>query len=77
MSDLQNLIQEEALTLGADFFGVADLTPAREFIAERGGEMVVQFPRAVSIGVMMPSAIVDQIVRQDDNYIGSVIFLCL
>ena len=67
MGDLQNLVREEALTLGADFFGVADLAPAREFIAERGGEMVAQFPRAVSIGVIMPQMIVDQIVRQDDK----------
>lgn len=65
--DLNNLLREQALALSADFFGIADLTPAREFIAERGGEMVAQFPRAVSIGVMMPQAIVDQIVRQDDK----------
>jgi epoxyqueuosine reductase QueG len=65
--DLNNLLHEQALALGADFFGVADLAPAREFIEERGGEMVAQFPRAVSIGVMMPSEIVDQIVRQDDR----------
>jgi epoxyqueuosine reductase len=67
LGDLQSLVGEEALALGADFFGVADLAPAREFIAERGGEMVAQFPRAVSIGVLMPSEIVDQIVRHDDR----------
>jgi epoxyqueuosine reductase QueG len=67
LSDLQDLVREEALALGADFFGVADLFPARDFIAKRGGEMVAQFPRAVSIGVMMPQAVVDQIVRQDDK----------
>jgi epoxyqueuosine reductase len=67
LGDLQDLVREEALILGADFFGVADLAPAREFIAERGGEMVAQFPRAVSIGVMMPSTIVDQILRHDDK----------
>ena len=67
MDILDEHLREQALALGADFFGVADLAPAREFIAERGGEMVAQFPRAVSIGVMMPSEIVDQIVRQDDR----------
>lgn len=67
MDDLNERFREQALTLGADFFGVADLAPAREFIAARGGEMVAQFPRAASIGVMMPQAIVDQIVRQDDK----------
>jgi len=29
--------------------------------------MVAHFPRAVSIGVCMPSAIVDELVRQDDK----------
>jgi epoxyqueuosine reductase len=67
LGDLQDRLREDASALGADFFGVADLAPAREFIAERGGEMVAQFPRAVSIGVMMPSTIVDQIVRHDDK----------
>jgi epoxyqueuosine reductase QueG len=67
MDDLNGHLREQALALGADFFGAADLAPAREFIAERGGEMVARFPRAVSIGVMMPQAIVDQIVRQDDK----------
>jgi epoxyqueuosine reductase len=67
VNSLNERLRQEALTLGADFFGVADLSPAREFVEEQGGEMVVQFPRAVSIGVMMPSAIVDQIVRHDDK----------
>jgi epoxyqueuosine reductase len=67
LDDLQGRVREEALALGADFFGVADLAPAREFVAQRGGEMVAQFPRAVSVGVMMPSTIVDQIVRHDDK----------
>lgn len=66
-TDLENRLRAEALTLGADFFGVADLAPARDFIREQGGEMVAGFPRAVSIGVRMPSAIVDQLVRQDDK----------
>jgi epoxyqueuosine reductase len=65
--DLEKRLRAEALALGADFFGVADLAPARDFIREQGGEMVAQFPRAVSIGVLMPSTIVDQIVRQDDK----------
>jgi epoxyqueuosine reductase QueG len=64
---LGEALRAEALALGADFFGVADLAPARDFIREQGGEMVAVFPRAVSIGVLMPSAIVDQIVRQDDK----------
>ncbi len=64
---LDDRLRAEAMTLGADFFGVADLAPARDFIREQGGEMVACFSRALSIGVRMPSAIVDEIARHDDK----------
>lgn len=57
----------EALALGVDFFGVADLTPALALAAERGGQAVYEFPRAVSIGVAMPSSIVGLLPRQEDT----------
>jgi len=49
---------------GADLFGVADLSPARDFIASQGNPFVGQFPRAVSIGMRLCDAIVD---RQDPD----------
>jgi epoxyqueuosine reductase len=64
---LDERFREDALALGADYFGVADLSPAREWVEEQGGRMMAQFPRAVSIGVTMPSAIVDQLHRQEDQ----------
>lgn len=67
MGDLQNLLREEALALGADFFGLADLDPAREYVEKYGGMMMAQFPRAVSVGVAMPSAIVDQLPRHRED----------
>lgn len=63
-------LQEQALALSADYFGVADLSPAQELVRELGGQMVVQFPRAVSIGVKMPSAIVDQLPHHDDKLVN-------
>ena len=67
MDALNERFRGDALALGADFFGVADLSLARDAVAEQGGEMVAQFPYAISIGVAMPSAIVDQIARQGDK----------
>ena len=61
MDNLDEYLREQALDLGTDFFGVADLTSAREYIERHGGAMLAQFPRAVSVGVAMPSAIVDQL----------------
>jgi len=59
--DLNTLIRECAINEGADFFGVADVVPAREAIREQGGELVASFPRAVSIGLKLFHPIVDEI----------------
>lgn len=59
-------VREKALALGADFCGVADLAPARELVQQLGGEMAAQFPRAISIGVALPSTVVDQLCRHED-----------
>ena len=44
---------------GAELFGVADLTPAREFIASQGNPTGSQFPRAVSMGMPLNDLIVE------------------
>ena len=54
-------IQDLAEKLGSDFFGVADLSPAMEFILDQGGELISGYPRAISIGIILPHAIVDQL----------------
>ena len=45
---------------GADLFGVADLAPARDFIASWGPPMISKYPRAVSMGMRLCDPIVDQ-----------------
>lgn len=45
--DVGNEIRELASSLSADYFGIADLAPARAFIATQGGERAVRFPRGV------------------------------
>ena len=68
--DLEKRLHEEALTLGADYFGVADLSPAQELIFEQGGQMMAQFPRSLSVGVVMPFTIVDQLPRHNDKAVA-------
>jgi hypothetical protein len=65
--DLGDRLRARALSLGADFFGIADLAPAHGFVVEQGGEMLAGFPRAISVGVAMPSAIVDQLAHQENR----------
>lgn len=61
---IHRLLRQTTLSDGADFFGVADLGPARTAIETQGGESLADFPRAVSIGVALPRRLVDQLVQQ-------------
>jgi epoxyqueuosine reductase QueG len=51
---------------GADLWGVADLAPARDFVAAQGGESLAAYPRAVSAGIIVPHAIVDRLPERAD-----------
>jgi epoxyqueuosine reductase QueG len=74
MDNLDEYLRKQALDLGADFIGVADLSPAREYIERHGGTMLARFPRAVSIGVAMPFAIVDQLPRHREDKAAAVAY---
>lgn len=56
---LDNSLGNLAVELGTDFFGVADLSPARYFIISQGGQEVGSYPKAVSIGIVLLNPIVD------------------
>jgi len=56
--------------MGASFLGVADLSPAYEAILDQGGSMVAEFPRAISIGIILSHAIVDQLPQRADRTVA-------
>ena len=58
--ELKAKLKKLAEELGADFFAIANLSPAQEVIENLWGETVEQFPRAISFGIALPHAIVDQ-----------------
>ncbi len=64
---LDDKIREMAENLGADFFGVADLAPARGFISRQGGREVAEYPRAVSVGIALLDPIVNQLPRRGEK----------
>jgi epoxyqueuosine reductase len=66
MDELHERLKKFARDQRVDLFGVADLTPAREFIRMQGGELIGQFPRAISIGMRLLDAIVDELYRHED-----------
>jgi epoxyqueuosine reductase len=63
--ELSSRLSGLAEDMGAGFYGVADLSPAYEAILEQGGAMVSEFPRAISVGIILSDAIVDQLPQRD------------
>ncbi len=64
MTALDDSLRALAEGLGADLYGVADLTGAREALSTWGGEMVAAFPRSISVGIRLMDAIVDELPRR-------------
>jgi len=63
-------LRELAEAMGTDFFGVADLSPAHEAILAQGGPVIAGFPRAVSIGIGLLHAIVDQLPQRGQRAVA-------
>ncbi|MFO8089269.1 MAG: 4Fe-4S double cluster binding domain-containing protein [Desulfatiglandaceae bacterium] len=61
LKELRTRLEHETRNLGVRVFGVADLTQARSFIENQGGEFLTRYPRAVSMGVSLVDGIVDQL----------------
>jgi epoxyqueuosine reductase len=55
------------MSWGADYFGIADLLPARDFILEQGGTEIAEYPRSISIGISLFHSIVDQLSRRPER----------
>jgi len=66
MVNLRDELEGCAKELGAEFFGVADLSPAHDFVLAQGGEYIAAYPRAISIGVRLVDAVVDELFRHED-----------
>jgi len=62
-ADLAVKLESLARDMGATYFGIADLAPARERISGQGGEFLTQFPRAVSHGFALADGIVNTLVH--------------
>jgi epoxyqueuosine reductase QueG len=63
--DLDADLRTLALSLGADYFGVADLSSAHDFILAQGGERVARYPRAVVIGMVLQDSLVNLLPEDD------------
>jgi len=59
-------LESMARDMGATYFGIADLTPARQDITEQGGGFLTRFPRAVSHGYVLIDGIVDTLADHEN-----------
>ncbi len=59
--DLENQLGDAARLWGADYFGIADLSPARDAILEQGGPEIAAYPRSISVGIGLLHPRVDQL----------------
>lgn len=58
---LNKKIYKLAQSLRIDYFGISDLSLAKDFIIDQGGNILKDFTYCISIGIALPNAIVDQL----------------
>jgi len=63
----QETLRKKAEDQGIDLFGVADLTIAKEFLCEQGGDYLKIFPRAISIGIRLLDTVVGELHQHEDQ----------
>jgi epoxyqueuosine reductase len=68
--DFENQIVDSAMGWGADYFGIADLSPAHDAILEQSGTELAQYPRSISVGIALFHTIVDQLFRRPDRAVA-------
>lgn len=58
---LNRKIHRFVKTLNINYFGISDLSPAGDFIHNQGGSILDEFKFCVSIGIILPDSIVEQL----------------
>ena len=65
--ELQENLKALAGKRQVEYFGIADITAALGFIAKQGGQIVSGYHRAVSLGIILPSDVVDLVASRDEK----------
>jgi epoxyqueuosine reductase QueG len=64
--ELQEELKKFARDLGSDLFGISNLETAHNFIEKQGTESVAAFPRAITIGIRLLDAVVDELCQHEE-----------
>ncbi len=68
---LNTILEEFVRSNGIDYFGVADLSSAKDFIESMGGKLVSQYSKAITIGIILPDSIVDELPRRSESEVAA------
>ncbi len=58
---LNKKIHKLSKKLSINYFGISDLSIAKDFIINQGGNILEEFKFCISIGIILPNSIVDQL----------------
>ena len=67
LNTLEEKLREKVSASGITHFGVADLSPAKDFILRQGDEFLAQYRYGISLGFPLPRGYVDILVEQDSR----------
>ncbi len=65
--ETENVIKALAESLGTDYFGIADLTGARDFILMQGGPEIAKYPTGVIMGIVLNDSLVELLPDREKN----------
>lgn len=65
--DLTNWLENEALKLGWDYFGVADIRPYHDYLKSFSGDFICQYPLAIALVFRLSDGVVDSILEQEQD----------
>lgn len=65
--DTGNVIKTLAESLGTDYFGIADLSGARDFILMQGGPEIAKYPTGVIMGTVLNNPLVELLPDREKN----------
>ncbi|MGC9517100.1 MAG: 4Fe-4S double cluster binding domain-containing protein [Methanomicrobiales archaeon] len=69
MNLFQN-IKEIAENDGVEFIGVADLSPARDFIKDYAQDMLDKYPKAITLGIRLLDDVVDSLPQRKEKSVA-------
>ena len=68
--DIEQQLLDLAMTLGSDYFGIADLSAAQYAILEQGGTEIAEYPRSISIGIALFHPIINQLPQRQERAVA-------